>query len=103
MAATSSATEPGSPGHAALSTAAGAGHTGSIGTSGSESPATGSEGRSDLHLSAGEGSPTPFAGQIGLGLGDAQPTTATTAVCFSLLEMRSFMPLDFNGLTTNFH
>lgn len=92
-------TEPGSPGHhAALpTTAAGAGHTGSLATTGSESPSTGSEGGSDLHLSAGEGAPTG-AGHSGLGLGDGQATTAATAVCFSLLEMRSFMPLDFEGL-----
>ena len=100
--ATSSATEPGSPGHAALPTAAdGAGHTGSVATSGPESPSTGGEGGSDLHLSAGEGPPTPGTGQIGLGHGDGQPTTAATAVCFSLLEMRSFMPLEFEGLGLN--
>jgi hypothetical protein len=102
VAATSSATDPGSPGHAALPTAAaGPGHTVSVAASGSESPSTGSEGGSDLHLSAGEGPPTLGAGQIGLGLGDGQPTAAATPVCFSLLEMRSFMPLAFEGLGFN--
>ena len=90
------ATEPGSPGHAALSTG-GAGQPGSINATGSESPSAGSDSASDLHPSAGEDARNPGAGQSGLGLGDAQSTPATP-VCFSLLEMRSFMPLEFEGL-----